>query len=171
MNVRKKVERLAVSVSGVDTNQLLAISKLYDSKAVDQADVIVSLLEDWQIADKIGGMVFDTTNTNTGADNGICALIEEALGIRELINFACRHHVHEVVLKALFEKCMGTVMSGPDVPLFKRFKADWDEIDKSNYQSGIEEAVVSESISDAEKNEILSFAKDKLQVHTKLLYN
>lgn len=62
---------------------------------IEQAKPINSLLEKWEISEIVGivkSMVFDTTESNTGLRNGKCALLEKKLN-RELLWFACRHHV------------------------------------------------------------------------------
>lgn len=65
-------------------------------------------------------MSFDTTSSNTGAKRGACTLLETKLG-KQLLHLACRHHVFELVLEAVFSKCMGP-STGPDILLFKRFQ-------------------------------------------------
>ena len=59
----------------------------------------MKVLDNWKIRDKIQGLVFDTTSSNTGIHRGACVCIEEALD-RELVNIACSHHVMEVILSS-----------------------------------------------------------------------
>lgn len=97
----------------------------------------------------------------TGIHNGTCKAIEKTLG-RELIWLPCRHHIFEIVLRGAFE-VYWPVSSGPNVPMFGRFKKFWDDIDITNYKSGIEDTVVSNIISN-KKDEISSFITKSLQV-------
>lgn len=48
---------------------------------------------------------------------GACALLEQKLE-NELLNLACRHHILEIVLEAVFGIVMGP-SSGPDIGIFK----------------------------------------------------
>ncbi|KAG0717195.1 hypothetical protein GWK47_054949 [Chionoecetes opilio] len=57
---------------------------------------------------------------NTGMVQGACIRIERALE-KPLVWLACRHHILEVVLKDVFEACMGP-SSGPNIALFRGSK-------------------------------------------------
>jgi hypothetical protein len=46
----------------------------------------------------ITALSFDTTASNTGVRNSAFFLLEKAIG-RNLLNLACRHHVHELLVK------------------------------------------------------------------------
>lgn len=112
-------------------------------------------VDDWKLRDQIIGMCFDTTSSNTGVYNGACHLFEEKMN-KKLLNFACRHHFHEVIIADVFKGCMGTT-SGPDVLLFKRFREEWNKIDKTNMDLSarfIKEGAVNPLIEEA-----ISFAK------------
>lgn len=89
---------------------------------------------------KIKAFCFDTTASNTGRLNGVCVLLEQMLGEDNLC-FPCRHHIHEIVLKAVFDEKLG-ITSGPDTPIFKRFQKSWSTIKKENYQAGIDDPYV-----------------------------
>ena len=69
--------------------------------------------------DKGKAMCFDTTSSYTGHRNGACVLIEQKLK-KDMLHFACRHHIYELVLASVFSESM-PVSSGPDVSIFKRF--------------------------------------------------
>ncbi|KAG0715030.1 hypothetical protein GWK47_012872 [Chionoecetes opilio] len=77
-------------------------------------------------------MAFDTTAANTGMVQGACIRIESALE-KPLVWLACRHHILEVVLKDVFEACMGP-SSGPNIALFKRLQNRWPIVDQSRPQ-------------------------------------
>lgn len=57
----------------------------------------------------------------------------------------CRHHIFELILRDVFELKIPT-SSGPDVPLFKRFRESWVEIDTSQYSTGVEDSYVQDKI-------------------------
>ena len=143
-----------------DLEQLLAIPSLAEGTGEAMALAIANLLRDWQIPfDMIGGMVFDTTSSNTGSKNGACALLEEFLN-KKLLYFACCHHVYEIILRAALEHFMGGT-SGPDVLLFKNFQKSWDSINQANYIRGVDEPDVAGRIRD---DDVLRFALRRLQV-------
>lgn len=127
-----KIERLAVLVSGHGESKLLGIPKIKNSSGVSQAKAVLDCLFQWNLGDKIIGMCFDTTSTNTGGKNGACTILEQKLN-KNLLYFACRHHVLELVLKAAFEVCFD-VSQSPNILLFEKFKSEWDHINfsKSN---------------------------------------
>jgi len=70
---------------------------------------------------------------------GACVLLEQMLG-KELLYLACRHHVLELVVGAVFQTFMGST-SGPEVPLFKRFQTRWVFIDRERYDTMCDDAV------------------------------
>ncbi|XP_057335392.1 uncharacterized protein LOC130674123 isoform X3 [Microplitis mediator] len=96
-----------------------------------------------------------------GIHNGICEAIEKRLG-KDLIWLPCRHHIFEIILKSAFE-VYWPVTSGPNVPMLGRFKNAWDQIDKTNYKSGIEDNIVDDFVSH-QKHEISSFITQSLQL-------
>lgn len=99
-----------------------------------------------------------------GIHHGAGVELEKALG-RELIWLPCRHHVFEIILKSVFE-VYWPKQTGPNVPLFNRFKGSWNKIDKSKFKAGIEDTAVAQSLADI-TNEMLVFIQDYLQVRSK----
>ncbi|QQP58281.1 Uncharacterized protein FKW44_003545, partial [Caligus rogercresseyi] len=114
--------------------QLLNVPKLSHGTGYEMAKEVVKALEDWGLSERIGGMSFDTTSSNTGRINGACVLIEQQLK-KDILYFACRHHIHELLLGEVFRMVMGP-MSGPNVSIFKRFQDHWQSIDQSQFESG-----------------------------------
>ncbi len=86
------------------------------------AESAIHCVNQWEAADDIVAMVFDTTSSNTGIHQGAAVFIEEMLD-RALLWPACRHHVAELHIKWPYDKLMGAT-TGPDDPLFKKFH-DW----------------------------------------------
>lgn len=129
----EKVDRLPVLVSGEGVSQLLAVPKIPKGTGEAQAHAVAEVLKQWEITNQVRGMCFDTTSSNTGRLTGACVMLEQKLG-HELLHFACRHHVMELIAAAAFLKCMG-LASGPEIQLFKRFKSQWASMDKTDYQN------------------------------------
>jgi len=84
------------------------------------------------LEDRVKCQCFDTTSSNTGHMNGACVLLEQKLG-HQMLHFACRHHVHEIVLEAVTVTCLGP-STGPDIALFKRFQGQWQFIDQEKFE-------------------------------------
>lgn len=149
---KEKVDRLPVIVSGESVHQLLTVAKLASGTGENQADAVYAALEDWGLADKVSAMCFDTTSVNTGKNNGTCALLEQKLD-KTLLYLACRHHIMELIIGAVFEKCMG-LSSAPEVLLFKRFQAYWEFIDKNKYTTGINNKDILSQVADIKEDRI-----------------
>ena len=62
----------------------------------------------------------------------------------------------------MFEICH-TKTTGPEVPMFGRFKQAWPRIDLKSFKSGISDEKVNAELSDV-KSDILKFATSKLEV-------
>lgn len=65
------VDRLPVAVTGLNSEQLLGVSKMEEGTAIKQATAIVETLDEWNLKDRINGMCFDTAAVNTGHNNFI----------------------------------------------------------------------------------------------------
>lgn len=148
---QEMVDRLPILVSSTDGDvQLLAVPKIPAGTGSAQARAVFDALNEWGITSNVQGLCFDTTSSNTGRKNGACVLLQQLIG-RDLLYLACRHHMLELVASAAFTQVMGS-SSAPEVLLFKRFKAHWQFIDKSQFQdssSDQESALVIASIKEA----------------------
>ena len=124
-----KDERLPVLLSIEKKEVLLAVPKLDSSSGKAQAKAVLGALHDWNLDDQVQITCCDTTASNTGRLNGACILLEQKLE-RELLVFACRHHIkfYELVIKSVFEAKI-QVTNSPDIPLFKKFRDNWINID------------------------------------------
>ena len=92
-------------------------------------------MKKWGAVEKIEAMCFDTTAVNTGRFKGTCVLLEQ-LFEKDLLYLACRHHILELILKAVFDCKMGST-TAPQPDIFKRFQTMWSKIDKRKYKIGI----------------------------------
>lgn len=66
--------------------------------AVVCATEITDVITTYNLSNRIIGIVCDTENTNTGRISGVCIRIEEFLE-KSLLNFMCRHHIYDLILK------------------------------------------------------------------------
>jgi hypothetical protein len=155
LTTKEHVDRLPVIVSGKGVSQLLTVAKLASGSGEAQAEAVHTTLEDWDIKSSVRAMCFDTTSSNTGRIAGACVLLEQKLG-KELLSLACRHHIMELIIKAVFQVCLGAT-SSPEVPLFKRFQQYWEFIDRDRYESGMADDTVSKSVQDI-RDSIIVFA-------------
>jgi len=127
---QEKVDRLPVIVSTPNGEQLLGVPEIPSGTGSEISSAVYDCLEKWYLLDKVQGFVFDTTASNTGRLNGASTLLEQKLN-RDIIYFACRHHVSELIIQAAFNEAKLYVSSGPIIPIFKRFQNAWKEIDKT----------------------------------------
>jgi len=142
----KKVDRLPIIVSGSGIEQLLAVPKLPSGTGQAMADAMIEAVTAWGIKDCVKALSFDTTSSNTGVKSGACVLIEKHLD-RKVLYLACRHHIHEILLEEAFSITMGP-SSGPEILIFKRFKAYWPNIVNNDYKPGVEDTVVAVALVD-----------------------
>ncbi|XP_063385404.1 uncharacterized protein LOC134671472 [Cydia fagiglandana] len=108
-------------------------------------------------------MCCDTTASNTGRYNGACSILEQKME-RELLLFACRHHVYELVLKSIFEAKIPQVTRSPDIPLFKKFKDNWKNVNPSVFETCPD--FVKKHVNDAVRSELLGFYWKELKKNT-----
>ncbi|KAG0727210.1 hypothetical protein GWK47_035121 [Chionoecetes opilio] len=106
LTTKEHVDRLPIIISGIGGAQLLAVAKLGSGTGESMAAAVVSALETWGVADQVVGMSFDTTASNTGPQKRACVLIEQKMG-KDLLHFACRHHILELVVHAVFVRVLG----------------------------------------------------------------
>ena len=129
---RSSTDRLAVVVSGRDVEKILGIMKMPSGTGQAQAKATFQLLNLWDISGDIVGMCFDTTASNTGRLSGACVVLEKLMD-RNLMYFACRHHVHEIIIGEVYTVLLGP-SRGPNIALFERFRKFWPNIDQSHYR-------------------------------------
>jgi hypothetical protein len=99
----------------------LGVPHISNSAGSEICSAVYDELKNWGLLEKVQGFVFDTTASNSGRLNGACVLLEQKLG-RNILFLAYRHHVFEIILQAVFVEAKFAPSSGPDKPLFKRFR-------------------------------------------------
>lgn len=95
------------------------------------ASKVEETIRHWMFKDRVGGLCFDTTASNTGVRAGCCTLLEQKLG-RPLLDMECRHQVMELILASAFKAIFDDATAGPDVQLFKRFQKKWPTLVHAN---------------------------------------
>ena len=96
-----KAERLPFLVSGDGIQKWLMVLKLVVGTGVLTGQAVYDAAKEWDLVDNIIGMCFDTTASNTGLKEGACIHIMKHVK-RNLLHFACRHHVLELLVGAAF---------------------------------------------------------------------
>ena len=158
----KKVDRLAIAVStGSGTEQLLGSPILEQGTGAATASAVYKALKDWNLNENISCMSFDTTSSNTGCHIGACVCLQEEMG-KDLLCLACRHHICEIVLEAVFAECFGNSKS-PKIFLCERFKNIWDDLDKNNFKTYKDDKYLKKNLKPAIRKEILSFIKKMME--------
>lgn len=127
-----KVDRIAVVVTGPNIQKIPSIAKSGNGTGLAVSDIVLEHLEARSILELIVAMCTDTTSANTGGSNGACVFLEKKLQ-RSIIYFACRHHVLELKIGAVFVMLFGDT-TGPFTAMFENFKRDWSHIDKSTFK-------------------------------------
>ena len=128
---KKTVDRIAIIVTSGGEEMLLGVPKINSGSGENQANICIATLDEWGLRDQVHGLVFDTTASNTGWSKGACAAMQKSFA-NPIAWIACRHHMMEIVLAAVFKKCF-PVACGPEVPLFKRFQSAWPTLDRKDY--------------------------------------
>ena len=130
-----KAERLAVMVSGgtaqCKQGKILSARQIADGTGQSQADEVFRCIDEWNLQDTVRAMSFDTTASNTGAEKGAAVRLEKKMG-KKLLYAPCRHHIQELVAKAVWLRLFGKD-STPETTLFKVFKAVWPKLDQTRY--------------------------------------
>ena len=94
-------DRMPVLVSGIGGTKLLGVPSIPKKSGGNAGQLVsgatVKLLNEWNCSDKIIGMVFDTTPSNTDCMTAACVSIQNRMS-QPLLWVACRHHIGEVVL-------------------------------------------------------------------------
>lgn len=150
-----------VLVTGIDVEQMLAAPKLEKGTGKNIAESVYVATEDWKVTNNICGMCFDTTASNTGNTAGACSILEQKLK-KELLYLACRHHIHEIILEKIFSITCG-VSSGPEVQIFKRFRQNYDLIDKTKYRNALNDVKLKSIFTKEILDDVLCFALNQLQ--------
>jgi hypothetical protein len=155
---RERVDRLPILVSGQNVIKLLSVPKLHDGTAVTMAHAVVENMDEWGLRNRIQGLCFDTTSSNTGVNGGVCILLETEIG-RQLLNLACRHHISEIVLEKVFS--LHDVSKSPNIEVFSHFRDFWPRIDQASFSTAMDDEITAAVIIPW-KYDIMEFAVAQL---------
>src|SRR6218665_941429 len=109
------------------------------------------------------GMSFDTTASNSGNKAGACVLLESMLN-KPLLNLACRHHIHELIIAKVFETVIDRASSCPQIKLLQRFATAWNTINAHVFESAISDDQLATELDPIKKDKlILDFLKKQLR--------
>lgn len=132
----KKVDRVPVLVTAPgDLVQILDVPKLDHSTGVLQANSIYDALKNWSLENTVEAVCCDTTNSNLGNKAGAAVLLEKKL-CKDLLYTPCRHHIKELILGNVFSVKI-TSSTSPEVSDFKNFQREWENLNHSEFNSGI----------------------------------
>lgn len=122
------VDRLPVVVTSLEDGsvKLLGVPILPSGTGKASSKAVFEQLQSWKTDSLVVGMCFDTTASNTGNKAGAATLLESLLS-RSLLWLSCRHHMLEILLSDVFGCCFGP-SSGPEIPMFKRFRQNWNKL-------------------------------------------
>ena len=125
-------------VSGSGSAKIIAIPKLSGGKAGPTSEAITFAVRDWAINDDIVALCFDSTPVNTGEHTGICVRLEMTFG-HQFIHLACRHHIMELILVAVFSALLPEQSKSPNIYIFLNFRNVWSLIDKKQYATTLDD--------------------------------
>ena len=124
-NICHDVERIAISVTSPDFHVkddiLLGIIQSESSKGSDQAEIILKLLEYYEISEQIVAVCTDTTSSNTGVKSGAIVLLSNVLGV-PLLWLMCRHHIFEVHISHFMTAVTGEKTKSPRRALYTQLQ-------------------------------------------------
>ena len=125
-----KGDHICVYISSANNEKvtkLLGVPEVDSGSVLQQKEVVVEMLNKWNIFDQITGLVFDTTSSNTGIETGACKLLEDHME-EAFLWLACRHHIYELHIKHVVETVTGNTKD-PGVKLFRRLRMEWNNLD------------------------------------------
>ena len=112
--------------------KLLGVPTIENSSGTMQAQASMDLhvSSAWELQDNIKALVFDTTAGNSGIGKGAAKLLQAKLQ-RKVFYLACRHHIMEIIVGAVWEELFGKVKA-PENLWFKKLKDAWPNICTEN---------------------------------------
>lgn len=161
MSGKEKGERLAIVLTSENGDKLLRIPMIEDGTGESVAEAVFNALNQCKIYDLVEMICFDTTAVNTGSKRGAATLLEQKLG-RDLLFFPCRHHISELMIRAVFELYFGKT-TAPTVSEFDEFSRQWARIDSTEFDSGLDDDIIASVLSVEECEYVISFCQETLQ--------
>lgn len=150
---KKKVDRIAITVTSNKKSKLLGIPKIENGTGLRMAESVFDEITKWELTNVVG-MCTDTTNSNTGWKMGACTRLQRDFLKEELIYFPCRHHVFEVVLAEVFAASFG-ISTGPDIKMFQEFRENWTILNLESEVHGLPDTAFSSTFLKQMKTETI----------------
>lgn len=93
----------------------------------------VSFQEDDQfsLCNNITSISFETTQSNTGLIKRVCNRIQREFG-PIILWWIWSHHIHEIILKRVLEKCSNLQSSSRYIQIFRKTKSLWTMFNKES---------------------------------------
>ena len=113
-----KMIAILVSGEGLEEGFLIDMFSLENGEGITVANYCGSAIERCRLCPNCKVMVFDTPSVNSGIHKGAATIIQRDILGYKLIWAACRKHVAELIVKAVYEKLFGKSKS----PYFKELK-------------------------------------------------
>lgn len=161
-----KDKRLGIVISNNENCRTLNVKKVESGKSNISAQAIYDEICEHGLLNSIKSVCFDTENTNSGRHGGICMRLIQLFG-RDLLQFGCRHHIHELVLKAAtsvtIEQGLSTI--SPSIPLFNQFCVAFNAptFDRGNFAGLEDDQFFNVFLSAEEKANLVQFCRIQLE--------
>lgn len=110
----------------------LGLPILESGTAVSYSNELIGLCDNYNLTQRVIGLICDTVVTNTGELGGVCVLFENDVKA-EMLCITCRHHILEVLLSAAFRATLGPV-DAPRLTIFEQLKAEWSNLKEHGYR-------------------------------------
>lgn len=159
-------DKLAVVVSNGRSTKVLGVADLERGTSNEQFLAIEKQLKEWNIEDHVKGISFDTTSVNTGNKSGTCQKLREKYN-GNILTLACRHHVLEILISAVYSTAMKEQTRSPDISLFTRFRSQWKQINPLKFQNGIDLPDIRDHFDENEKSKLINFMMYQLSLNDK----
>jgi hypothetical protein len=109
-----------VYITGVEATgfkKLIGFPETKDGTGASEAEVVKAFLEEWGVTKDSCGLVFDTTSSNTAVRMEPASVWKTGWIVdTPLLWLACRHHIHELHAKRVFQGIFGQT-TDPGAPL------------------------------------------------------
>lgn len=154
-------KRLAIVLYSEKVHYGLGLNTIENGSAETLSEQLQSIAIEFNLRNRIVGLVCDTENMNTGYFGGTCVKFKHKIQ-KELLRLYCRHHILEIVLK----KVCYRMLDPNETPNFgfkgfDQLKTKWNHLNKSDFKpldqddfdaSTILSALKFEAISQIERN-------------------
>lgn len=159
-------DKLAVVVSNGKSTKVLGVAELERGTSNEQFSAIEKQLKEWNIEEHIKGISFDTTSVNTGHKSGTCQKLREKYN-GNILTLACRHHILEILISAIYSAAMKEQTRSPDISLFVRFRSQWNQINPLKIENGMDVPQICQHFEENERNSVINFMKHQLSLNDK----